>query len=471
MSSRQRTSNPSRNQGMVLAIGFAVTVAMWAITYIALMSPGLAVGEVLFGLTLGCLVAGGYVVGRQVESPTRAAKVGAMVGLLSATLNLLLIGSVLREKAGQQRAGTALVWVASLYACSVGFASLGAWIGASHARRRGAVPPPERNWFFAFTCVAAATVFLLLITGGLVTGLEAGLAVPDWPNSFGHNMLLYPLSQMVGGVYYEHAHRLYGMLVGVTAITLTVAMFIFDQRGWLRALAAGYLFMVCFQGVLGGTRVTETSRTLAIVHGVFGQIVFATIASIAALSSTTWKQFGTESSRANLVRSDSPGNSIANAWKFDRSLSTTLVVMLVVQLALGALYRHLRREWDLGPEPVHVLYTHILVALGLLLVAIAAGGRAWGMHRDQPVLPALGRWILLLVAAQVVLGVVAMIVVWSGASGHQNLLVEVIVTTLHQATGALLLAMATLLLLWTRRILPTQRAEAPIFSPSSASLG
>jgi cytochrome c oxidase assembly protein subunit 15 len=69
-----------------------------------------------------------------------------------------------------------------------------------------------------------------LITGGLVTGLKAGLAVPDWPTSYGHNMLLYPLAEMSGGKYVEHAHRLYGMLVGVTAITVAVSLFFFDQR-------------------------------------------------------------------------------------------------------------------------------------------------------------------------------------------------------------------------------------------------
>jgi len=92
-------------------------------------------------------------------------------------------------------------------------------------------------WRTGFAGVAVVAGLLVVVAGGLVTSLEAGLAVPDWPNSFGSNMFLYPLAKMTGGIYYEHAHRLYGSLVGLTTIVLAVVLWFTDDRIWLRALA------------------------------------------------------------------------------------------------------------------------------------------------------------------------------------------------------------------------------------------
>ena len=65
---------------------------------------------------------------------------------------------------------------------------------------------------------------MLISSGGLVTGFRAGMAVPDWPNTFGHNMFLFPFTKMTGGVFYEHAHRLLGSLVGLTALVLAILL-------------------------------------------------------------------------------------------------------------------------------------------------------------------------------------------------------------------------------------------------------
>ena len=442
-------------RGKTLAIGFGVTVAMWVLGYISLMQPGRIVGEGLFILTAGCLVAGGFIAGRgrgPNESPWWA---GLKVALVSATLNMLLIGGLIGSLSGgdspRQRALRALMWTGGMYLASAALAIIGSIAGAARTARRGSqeLVPPPRNWFNAFTCVAAVTVFLLLITGGLVTGLEAGLAVPDWPNSFGHNMLLYPLGEMISqaslehGVHYEHVHRLYGMLVGVTAITVAISLFIFEDRPWLKALGIVFLLMVCAQGVVGGTRVTETSRTLAIIHGMFGQIVFATIVAIAAFTSTTWKS----DLRPMITRSASS----------DRGLSALLPFLLIVQLALGALYRHLRRELKNPPEPLHLLYTHMVVALLVTVLILIVAGRAWSVHRDRPVLPVLGKVVLCLVGGQLMLGVSATIAVWARSAEAPVPVIEVVVTTAHQATGALLLAMATLMMLWTRRLLKPEK--------------
>jgi cytochrome c oxidase assembly protein subunit 15 len=358
---------------------------------------------------------------------------------------MLLIGSLIGGKSSGDMLKQFLVWTAGNYAATLVLAALGGAVGSRQAAARTAV----RDWFSLFTRVAAATVFLLLITGGLVTGLEAGLAVPDWPNSFGHNMLLYPLSQMIGGVYYEHAHRLYGMLVGVTAITIAISAFLLDARPWLRTLAIVFLLMVCTQGVLGGTRVTQTSVPLAIVHGIFGQIVFATACAIAAVTSPTWL-------------SPEPGHAREGA-ETDRRWTMLLVGALLLQLILGAMYRHMQH--------VHVLYTHALWAAFVAGFAVFAGGRASSRNPDQRTLVRNGKAVMHTVGLQIALGIVALIAVLSRqstppmTSGQATPvgtipLWEIIFTTAHQAIGALLLGLATMLMLWTRRLVTAQRHEA-----------
>jgi cytochrome c oxidase assembly protein subunit 15 len=424
-----------------LALGFAGAVAMWAVAYLALMTPGLVIGEVLFAIILACALASGFVAGRHRHAGERGWAAGAKAALVIATINLLLIGSLAGGESARDKLVQLLLWTVGNYALTLLLGAVGGALAAS--REPGDENTrPRRNWFSVFTCVAALTVFLLLITGGLVTGLEAGLAVPDWPTSYGHNMLLYPLSEMIGGTFFEHAHRLYGMLVGVAAITLAITAFIVDQRKWLRALAAIYLLMVCAQGYMGGARVYLINTAFAVAHGVFGQIVFASACAIAAFTSATWI-----SSTPPLQR---PSAGADRAW------TTTLVCALLLQLTLGAMYRHLLHT--------HVLYTHILWAVFVAGFAVFAGGRAAAGSAGFPVLRRVGAAVMHTVGLQIALGVVAMIAVLSRPSATPATadqatpiehipLWEVVFTTAHQAIGALLLALATLLMLWTRRLL------------------
>ena len=90
-----------------------------------------------------------------------------------------------------------------------------------------------------------------------MTSAEAGLAVADWPTSFGYNMFLYPFSRMTGGIYYEHAHRLLGALVGLTTLVLALFLQRVETRRWVRRLGWAALLMVVVQGVLGGLRVAQ----------------------------------------------------------------------------------------------------------------------------------------------------------------------------------------------------------------------
>ena len=171
---------------------------------------------VLVALLLICLLAGGFVAGRYTERGVRG---GLYVGLLAGLLNMLVLGSLLSGGQPNSIAPAALAWMPASFALAAVLGMIGAAIG-------GRVPCqcPEINWTGPLAKVAVAATLLLLIAGGLVTSQEAGLAVVDWPNSFGYSMFLYPLSRMSGGIYYEHAHRLFGTLVGLTTLVLAVQL-------------------------------------------------------------------------------------------------------------------------------------------------------------------------------------------------------------------------------------------------------
>ena len=106
-----------------------------------------------------------------------------------------------------------------------------------------------------------AATAVLIVLGGLVTNTGAALAVPDWPSTFGHNMFLFPWSRIVGGVFYEHSHRLVGALVGLLTVALAAALW--RAGGLLRQLGLVAVAVVVAQGVLGGLRVVLLQDTLA----------------------------------------------------------------------------------------------------------------------------------------------------------------------------------------------------------------
>src|SRR6202040_2778147 len=108
-----------------------------------------------------------------------------------------------------------------------------------------------------FAIISTLSVLLLICSGGLVTSHEAGMAVPDWPNSFGYNMFLFPVSRWVGGVFFEHTHRLIASGVGLLTIGLCVLTLIIEDRLWVKWLSGIAVIAVIVQGILGGLRVTE----------------------------------------------------------------------------------------------------------------------------------------------------------------------------------------------------------------------
>ncbi len=438
---------PIDRRGLTLALAFATTVFMWALGYVAMMRPGLIAGEILFALMFVALICGGWIAGRLDTGSSRAqcVRAGATVGALSATINLLLVGSLF---GGDTQAAMWLQlvrWVGGLYAASVACGAIGGAIGARAKRLNLRFPVTA-----LFGCITAATIFLLLITGGLVTGLEAGLAVPDWPNSFGHNMLLYPLAEMKGGIYYEHAHRLYGMLVGVSAITLLALILRFERATLVRTLAIVGVIIVVVQGLMGALRVTGNftlsqnaadlapSTAIGVAHGIFGQFVFALYCVIAALCGARWK---------------SPATQVASERGSGRAMSALLIAALFVQLLSGAIYRHYQIPVADGPAtyPKWAMHLHLSWSVIVFIVTMLVGLRAMRFPKTLRPLPQLGHGILMLVGTQIALGIGAFVFVIM----RKSLAIpmgEVIFTTMHQATGALLLATSALLFVWWRRL-------------------
>jgi cytochrome c oxidase assembly protein subunit 15 len=286
--------------------------------------------------------------------------------------------------------------------------------------------------------VATANILVMIVLGGLVTSYEAGLAVPDWPNSFGHNMLLYPVSEMKGGIFYEHAHRLFGMLVGATTLAYATTAFRSGVPRAARGLVVALVALVVVQGILGGLRVTGNvtasmdaadlapSTAMAIVHGMLGQCVFA-VAMLSAFACA---------GALDGVR----GSAAGSRWM--RSLPLAALAALTMQLFLGAAMRHLQTTptADAGAKlPAWALHGHVTMALIAFVLVFMAGRRSAKSVDARPI-RALGTGISHAVGLQLVLGIAALVAVLV-RRGVEVPWWEAISTTSHQALGALLLAM------------------------------
>src|SRR5256886_17572622 len=116
-------------------------------------------------------------------------------------------------------------------------------------RTNGAEPSRWLNRFAWFTAVA--TLFLIC-SGGMVTSKGVGLAVPDWPTTFGYNMFLFPFSRWIGGILFEHTHRLIASAVGFLTVILAVWLWLAEDRRWIRNLGFSAVASVILQGILGG---------------------------------------------------------------------------------------------------------------------------------------------------------------------------------------------------------------------------
>ncbi len=154
-------------------------------------------------------------------------------------------------------------------------------------------PRSPSRWPHAIAVLLTCATFPLIWVGGLVTTYDAGMAVPDWPSTYGYNLFLYPWQTWVAGpfdLFIEHGHRLLGAVVGVITIGLVLAAFLANRRPWFRAVSVIAILGVIGQGALGGMRVLFDDRQLAMIHGCVGPAFFALTAAIAVFTSSSWRQ-------------------------------------------------------------------------------------------------------------------------------------------------------------------------------------
>ncbi len=165
----------------------------------------------------------------------------------------------------------------------------------------------------------------------MVTSKNVGLAVPDWPTTFGYNMFLFPVSRWVGGILFEHTHRLMGSLVGFLTIILAVWLWLCEDRRWVRNLGVIAIVGVILQGILGGLRVTMMKDQIGIFHACVAQAFLALIVFIALVTTQIWH---------------SPTGRLVDSQKLSpiKTLAVAITVAIYVQLALGATMRHQHRD-------------------------------------------------------------------------------------------------------------------------------
>lgn len=288
------------------------------------------------------------------------------------------------------------------------------------------------------------STFILLCSGGIVTSKGAGMTVPDWPTTYGYNMFLFPISGWVGGIFYEHGHRLIASWVGLMTMILAAALLSVEPRRWVKNLGIIAFLAVCIQGLLGGLRVTLFKDEIGIFHAMLAQSFFCllgvlTIATSPRFARGNWDFF-------------LPDTSL-------KKLAMASTVLIFLQLGLGATMRHEHAGLSIPDFPlaygkilpdtstaaiasinearvaddkvptnalhIWIQMAHRAVAVIILLSVTAVAWRAF----SNPIARSARLWAtiwLVMIIAQVVLGAWT---IWSDKAAD--------VATAHMALGAL----------------------------------
>ena len=184
-----------------------------------------------------------------------------------------------------------------------------------------------------------------------MTSKNVGLAVPDWPTTFGYNMFRFPVSKWVGGILFEHTHRLMGSLVGFLTIILAVWLWLCDDRRWVPNLGMIAVVGVILQGILGGLRVTMMKDQIGIFHACVAQAFLGLLVFIALVTTQFWRSlaFGVRGHVRAFESGDMPPHSKdahGDSKKLAalKTLPVAITVAIYIQLALGATMRHQHRD-------------------------------------------------------------------------------------------------------------------------------
>jgi len=302
-------------------------------------------------------------------------------------------------------------------------------------RHLKAIATPYNRKLHRFAVFTACATLVLIVAGALVTSNDAGLSVPDWPTTFGS---IYKMPHMVGGVKFEHGHRMVAEFVGLLTIVLAVWTWLADRRRWLRMLSLAALGMVIVQGILGGLTVRFLlPPAISSAHAALAQTFFCIAVCIAIFTGPKWIE------EPAAVEFDSRRPSLF-------TLTLLSIFVLYVQLILGAMFRHKGMSW--WPHVAHAG----VVAVVLTWTTI----RAMTVYSKIEAVRRSAMMVLSLLIAQLCLGFTAFLtrVAW-GKEALQPELPMVISTVAHVAVGALLLATTVVLAIQVWRHLPVAFAE------------
>ena len=296
------------------------------------------------------------------------------------------------------------------------------------------------------TFVAACTV-LLVLAGSLVTSTDSGLSVPDWPTTYGWNMFSFPPSKWVGGILYEHGHRLIASSVGFLTILLAGWLWLREPRRWLRWLGAAALGTVIAQGVLGGLTVLFfLPASISTAHAGLAEIFFCLTVAIALFTSPGWiAGYG----QAGPSRGSGVDDEVL------RRAATATTVLIYAQILVGAAMRHTDAGLAIPDFPLmfgHVLpdhwsnkiavhFAHRLGALIVTIAVLAASSRVWLRRGGRRELTRPATLMVAFLVVQVTLGALTVL-------SRRN----VWINSFHVVCGAMVLTTSLVLTLRSWRI-------------------
>ena len=295
---------------------------------------------------------------------------------------------------------------------------------------------------YLFALLTAASTAVLIFAGGLVTSTGSGLSVPDWPNTYGWFMFTFPLENWVGGIFYEHSHRLIASTVGFLILVLAFWLWRAEPRRWVRRLGFIALGAVITQGVLGGITVLwYLPDPISIAHASLAEIVFCLTTTIALVTSPGWRGRYAQHGPA-------PDDRIL------RRVATVTLAIVYVQIVVGATMRHtgaglaipdfpwmfghlIPDHWD---PKIAIHFAHRVGAVCVTLMLLATTGHVFAHHRRRPELLRPSVLLLGLVSVQITLGALTVL-------SHK----EYVINSFHVVTGACVLVTTLVLTLRAHR--------------------
>jgi cytochrome c oxidase assembly protein subunit 15 len=316
---------------------------------------------------------------------------------------------------------------------------------------------PHR-WAVALACVT----FPLLWVGGLVTTTDSGMAVPDWPNTYGYNLFLYPWQSWITGpwsLFLEHSHRLIGATAGLITIGLVVAVWLTESRRWIRWFSVAILTAVIIQGLLGGIRVLRDDRAVAMFHGCTGPLFFGLTVAMVAFTSRRWQG---DEARHTL---DAGGHVCI--------LAVVTCILAYLQIVVGAVLRHMPVSADPMTFAAAVRF-HLLLATILSLHILALLWMVLRRARHVQPLNSLACALAGLLVIQLALGGGTWLVrfaapswvpAWAALSRdavQDGSWLQTHIITAHVAVGSLLFVTTLALALYAVRLLAISPRETPM---------